>query len=662
MKNILLALCALIAAPAFAQQAPRQPVEDFFKNPEFSAPILSPSGKFLAAKIASKENGRDMLAVVDLTTRSAKAVAGFANADVDHVQWVNDERLLFDLRDKEAAQGDFRYAPGLFAVNRDGKQFRQLAERANHFVRDSAAPKLLPWHTYMLPQRGAQNSEWTYVTDRTIAGPGDVRQVHMLRLNTLNGRTDYVSPPGDAMSWLLDNQGEPRLATTLDRSTRNIFVREVDGKNWRKLASFDIYRGGASAFTPLAFGPEGTLYVISTKVKDQAAVHTFDFATGTVSDKPLIQIDGYDFRGHLIMRGDKILGVRYVRDGAGTLWFDPAMKEIQADVDKLLPHTVNLIDLPTRAETSTMLVTSYSDVQPRVYFMYDSSIKKLDRVGESYPKIKPSQMGVQEEVRYKARDGLDIPALLTLPVQSSGKNLPLVVLVHGGPYVRGNEWGWSPDVQFLASRGYAVLEPEYRGSTGYGEYHFRAGWKQWGLKMQDDIADGARWAIEKGYADPKRICIAGASYGGYATLMGLVNDPDLYQCGIDAAGMTDIKLLYTGHWLYASDLSERWKQYGMPNLVGDLEKDAAQLKATSPLEQASRVTRPLLLAYGGSDMRVPLIHGTKFRDAVKTTNKDVEWIEYSEEGHGWVLPKNRIDFWTRVEKFLDRTIGPNAKQ
>jgi dipeptidyl aminopeptidase/acylaminoacyl peptidase len=223
--------------------------------------------------------------------------------------------------------------------------------------------------------------------------------------------------------------------------------------------------------------------------------------------------------------------------------------------------------------------------------------------------------------------------------------------------VRGKSWGWDPQVQFLASRGYAVLEPEYRGSTGFGSKHFRAGWKQWGLKMQDDIADGTRWAAAQGYADPKRVCIAGASYGGYATLMGLINDPDLYQCGIDWAGVTDINLLYDGHWNFTSDLPDGWKQYGMPSLVGDQVKDAEQLKATSPLLQAARIKQPLLLAYGGADQRVPLPHGTKFYKAVKETNPNVEWIEYEEEGHGWALPKNRVDFWSRVEKFLDKNIG-----
>lgn len=221
-------------------------------------------------------------------------------------------------------------------------------------------------------------------------------------------------------------------------------------------------------------------------------------------------------------------------------------------------------------------------------------------------------------MRYKARDGMEIPALLTLPANGA-QNAPLVVLVHGGPFVRGTHWGWNPDSQFLASRGYAVLEPEFRGSKGYGDKHYRAGWKQWGLAMQNDIADGARWAVAQGFADPKRICIAGASYGGYATLMGLVNDPDLYKCGVNWVGVTDINLLYDGHWSSTSDTSEDWKLYGMPDRVGDQVKDAAQLKATSP-----------------------------------------EWIEYQDEGHGWGLPKNRVDFWGRVEKFLDKHIGKGA--
>jgi dipeptidyl aminopeptidase/acylaminoacyl peptidase len=294
------------------------------------------------------------------------------------------------------------------------------------------------------------------------------------------------------------------------------------------------------------------------------------------------------------------------------------------------------------------------------YLLYHIKTGMLEGVGNTYARIEPARMGRQEPIRYKARDGLEIPGLLTLPPGGVRKNLPMVVLVHGGPWVRGASWGWDPESQFLASRGYAVLQVEFRGSTGFGLRHFNAGLKQWGLAMQDDIADGTRWAIDQGIADPKRICIAGASYGGYATLMGLIKDPDLYRCGIDWAGVTDIELMYNGTWYSKASMSKTFLRYGMPTLIGDPVEDAAQLKATSPIQQAARIHQPLLLAYGQVDRRVPLHHGTLFRDAVKRTNRQVEWVVYDGEGHGWSLEKNRIDFWQRVDRFLDRNIGQGS--
>jgi dipeptidyl aminopeptidase/acylaminoacyl peptidase len=254
-----------------------------------------------------------------------------------------------------------------------------------------------------------------------------------------------------------------------------------------------------------------------------------------------------------------------------------------------------------------------------------------------------------------------------------------------------------------------VLEPEFRGSTGYGSAYFRAGWKQWGLKMQDDIADATNWAIAEGVADPMRICIGGGGYGGYAALMGLVRNPELYKCGIDWAGVTDINLLFTGHWTMESDMPAEWKNYGLPALIGDPAKDAVGFAATSPLKQAARITQPLLLAYGDDDRRVPLFHGRMFYDAVRKTNQHVEWVVYKNEGYGrglvygkddqlewhyekaglfntaadangptgnidddnkwivyekegqgWGLDKTRMDFWGRVEKFLQQQIGNSA--
>ncbi len=661
--GLLLSL-TLGAAPAQAA-APATPVPlaAFFDNADFGDAVLSPSGKFLAAKVGGAGR-RDGLAVVDLSTIAVEVVARFADVDVDHVQWVNEERLLFDTTDKRVGVGERRWAPGLFAVDRDGKNFRQLVNRNGGWYQPSGAERLLHWHTFMLKQRGAQNSDYVYVANRRIDGPGEIRYEELLRLNTRNGQTTSVGRPADSKGWMLDEQGEPRLTWDLEKGVLTLYLREQDGdkQRWRKLTSFAAYGVAGRSFTPLAFGPDGVLYVLSHHgANEKQAVHTLDLASGQISGKPLIQLDGFDFSGQLIFGRGKLLGVRYVREARDTLWLDPEMQQLQAEIDAKLPNTVNLLTLPTRPETPNVLVRAYSDRQPAVTLIYNSASKTFNKVGDSHPQIRASEMAGQRFLRYKARDGLDIPALLTVPNDRAGQKLPLVVLVHGGPWLRGASWGWDAQAQFLASRGYAVLQPEFRGSTGFGARHLQAGFKQWGLQMQDDIADGARWAIAEGVADPRRICIAGASYGGYATLMGLVRDPELFKCGVNWVGVTDIHLMYSGHWSATSDLSEEWREYGMPQLIGDPEKDAAQLKATSPLQQAARIGQPLLLAYGGADQRVPLYHGTKFRDAVKAHNQDVEWIEYAEEGHGWSLPKNRIDFWGRVEKFLDRNIGAGAK-
>lgn len=656
----LLALALGLAAVPGAQAASAPPpVEAFFENPSFTGARLSPSGKYLAAKIA-KKGDHTILVVVDLATQKTVPVAHFDDTDIYHVRWVNDERLLFDTAELDAASKEIVKGPGLYAVNRDGSKFRQLAVRFNSFKTSDATDKLLPWHTLMLDQDGAQDSEFVYVQNYVLGGPGVVRRIELLRLNTLTGGSRSVSTPGDAKGWLLDQAGEPRLAYTYAEDHTTIHLRE--GDNWRKLVSFNSHKGGPQEMDVIAIGSGSTLYVSASHGQDKSALYSYDSAAGKLGDEPLVDLDGYDFNGSLVIRNGKLLGVHYLRDTEGTAWLDPAMQTVQAEIDQRLPGLVNMITLPKDPQAENVLVRAYSDVQPAIYMVYNRTSKTLQKVGETHPGISSAAMGRQMTFSYAARDGLQVPSMLTLPPGSKGKKLPMVVMVHGGPYVRGSEWGWEADAQFLASRGYAVLSPEFRGSTGFGVKHFRAGWKQWGLKMQDDIADAVKWAVDKGYADPKRVCIMGGSYGGYAALMGLVKDPQLFQCGVNYAGVTDIQLMYTGHWWYTSDLSDEAKRYSMPDMVGDPVKDAEQFKATSPIEQAHRITRPLLLVYGGNDLRVPLIHGIRFRDAVSAVNKDVEWVEYPEEGHGWQKPKNRIDFWTRVERFLDRNIGSGAAQ
>jgi dipeptidyl aminopeptidase/acylaminoacyl peptidase len=225
-----------------------------------------------------------------------------------------------------------------------------------------------------------------------------------------------------------------------------------------------------------------------------------------------------------------------------------------------------------------------------------------------------------------------------------------VVLVHGGPWVRGRHWQWDADAQFLASRGYAVIEPEFRGSRGYGQALYRAGWRQWGQAMQDDVADALAWAVKQGHVDAKRVCIAGASYGGYATLMGLVRHPDLYRCGVAWAAVTDPRLMYK--WRDGTDQSDEVRSYYYPELIGDPVTDAAMIESVTPVLLAGRVQAPLMLAFGGQDRRVPLVHGTLLREALRAAGKEPVWVVYPDEGHGWFKLENQLDFARRMDAFL----------
>jgi dipeptidyl aminopeptidase/acylaminoacyl peptidase len=347
-----------------------------------------------------------------------------------------------------------------------------------------------------------------------------------------------------------------------------------------------------------------------------------------------------------------VLGINYLTDARGTAWLVPEMKKLQADVDKLLPGTVNMLDCGLCQNPGYVLVKSWSDHQPMVFRLYNAKSGSMEVLALARPWIKAGEMATREMMRFEARDGLSIPVHVTLPNGRSGP-APTVVMVHGGPNLRGGEWVWDDESQFLASRGYVVIEPEFRGSTGFGMKHYEAGLKKWGTGMIDDVADATKWAVKQGYADPRRICIAGASYGGYATLMGLIRYPDLYRCGIAWAAVTDLEMMFSSNW---SDLSDYHKEYRLPILLGDPDADKQMLKDTSPVNLVAKLTQPLLIAHGKLDPRVPIRHGAKFYDAVSSNNKNVEWVVYPDEGHGWYLEADDFDFWGRAEKFLAKNL------
>jgi len=642
--------------PARAQASPAAgppPISAFFSPDEMSQPVLSPSGKYLALRVAT-EVGRRQLAIVTLGTPHAmKLIAGYGNADIGAVHWVSDDRLVYTINDLQAPYGEGIY-PGLFAIDRSGENQRELVRRSRYRFQTGThivSRELSPYHQLLRTLRDGSNEVMLLRYDYDTRGEylGSV----LVRVNTSDGRSRAVDTglTHHARRWQVDDQGVPHAASSVQGGRIRLHWRRAADQPWQVVHETDLY--GGQGLEPFAIGADRQLYALARRndAEHTAALYRFDAQTAKLETEPLVGLTGFDFSGRLIFdrpRG-KLLGVRFVSDAASTHWLDPGLKAVQADIDKQMPNTVNLLDVAECNCARWLPVTAFSDRQPAVYALYDRETGKLEIFGQSRKAIQPSQMANRDFQRIKVRDGLTIPVHITQP---AGKGpWPTVVLVHGGPYVRGGSWGWDDESQFLASRGYLVVEPEFRGSRGYGGRLFRAGWKQWGLKMQDDIADATRWAIGQGLADAKRVCIAGASYGGYATLMGLINDPQLYRCGVSWLAVTDIGLLSSINW---SDLSEVYRNYGLPVLVGDPEKDAAQLAATSPLKQAARIKAPLLLAYGGEDRRVPLDHGTALRAALKDHNDQVEWVLYANEGHGFYQPENRYDFYGRMERFLDK--------
>jgi dipeptidyl aminopeptidase/acylaminoacyl peptidase len=350
-------------------------------------------------------------------------------------------------------------------------------------------------------------------------------------------------------------------------------------------------------------------------------------------------------------------------DAETTVWFDEGMKQLQALVDRRLPGRVNRISCSRCGQPDTVtLVRSFSDQDPGQIWLHRGTPAEgkpaWEAVGRTMPGIDPRQMAAVDLQRIQARDGRDLPVWLTVPAGvQPGKPAPAVVLVHGGPWTRGGDWSWDPMAQFLASRGYLVIEPEFRGSTGYGEAHFRAGWKQWGQAMQDDVADALLWAQKQGLAT-QQACIAGASYGGYSTLMGLVRHADLYRCGVAWAAVTDLKLFVEGSWWVSDDVSGLSRRHTLPQMVGDAIQDAAMITSHSPVRQAARIKAPVLLAFGEADLRVPLAHGERMREALVKAGNEPEWITYPGEGHGWARLENKVDFARRVERFLATHLRP----
>jgi len=662
LKHWMSGIAAATLLLTTAHAAP-PPAELFFKGADIVEAVLSPSGRLLAVTSA-RGAPRESLMVIDLDTGKATRTAQLANYDITRIQWVNDKRLLFSVTDLALASGEGRPAPGLFAINADGSEQVELVRRFGVPVNvqvGGKAGRILNWNHYLL--RVPTSGEGALPDEVLMAGVDQAGYHTPLWLNTRTAakRTPAGELPGDVTQWMADARGELRVAFTLKGEKRTALWRAPGRDDWRPL--YETGANEAPPFTIHAMDDSGQLFVLRVPGKGaEPVLSRYDFARNAPDPKPLVLTPGFGFSGQLVTDSDgAALGVRVITDAESTAWFLPAMKALQQEADARFPDNINRINCRRCGQPDmTALVRSFSDRDPGRLWIYQAQPpagsphwRSVGRVRED---IDPARMAPMSLERIQARDGRDLPVWITRPAHAN-KPQPAVVLVHGGPWVRGGVWSWRAEAQFLASRGYVVIEPEFRGSTGYGVAHYRAGFKQWGQAMQDDVTDALKWAQKQGIASDKA-CIAGASYGGYSTLMGLVRDPELYRCGVAWLAVTDLELLVKGSWWVDDDTSDEARKHRLPTTIGDPDKDAAMLADNSPVKQAARIKAPVLLAYGEQDRRVPLAHGKRMRDALKEAGNPPEWVIYEKEGHGFGLTKNRVDFAQRMKAFLAKHLQP----
>ena len=645
-----LALCCAAALTAQAQPQAPVPVAAFFTPAKLQQATMSPDGRWLAA-LTSVPGRRIGFLMIDLDGKEdSRFIEASPKDDVRWFRWVGSDWLIFGVNSPRL-RSTARLGGGLLAVKRDGTGSRLLIAREFEMEDPFQRRRYLePDHAFLalgapgsteviVGQSQYRNNEFSHITPK------------VLDISTGGVRTLLGSDAPRADAWHFDHRGRARVAWFSEAGQTTVWWADTAGA-WRQLSRAPMFE---QPYAVMALdGDDGLLVSTASRSDGSMELRRYDFAANAPAQSLLLATPGFDseVRYHAARDSGALLGVTVLTDAPTQVWFTPAMKALQAKVDAKFPGSVNIVQCRPCDGAGRLVVLRYTDTDPGSVVLYQPQQDKWLLLGEVKPEIDPRRMTPVELHRTKARDGRDLPVWVTRPLAAVGaatKPAAAVVLVHGGPWLRGREWAFSPEAQFLASRGYVVIEPEFRGSTGYGVAHYRAGWKQWGRAMQDDVSDALAFAVRQGWAEGGRACIMGGSYGGYAALMGLVKDPDQYRCGIAHAAVSDPRHMYDFHW---SDASEFGREFSLPVVLGDRKKDEALLIAASPLEQVARIKAPLLLSHGGRDRRVPIDNGERMLEALRKAGKQVEWVPYAEEGHSFFYDENRFDYYQRVEAFL----------
>lgn len=626
--------------PAFSADAAPVPTEAFFRRPLYTSVTISPDGKTLALVGPVKgDDTQTQLDFVDLQASSVKAHYVLKDQQqVLNIWWFGPDSVAFSTVIRTGSF-DYPFRTGLlYQANVEGNHVDQFGEGT---VLD--VPRDHPGHVVFGGYGGA-----------VVMDLSDFHKHHRIR--------DLGSPEN---TWVtMDNSENIRLAQGYNVKTADPkFFSHPQGTktlDWTDVASFVKDEERYSAFGPVQFTaddkqfyyqgatPDGTLglYLVDPETLKKTLLYSdpgFDIDYSYSSTDWFDSIDGktlvaFQYQAELPQ------WIVVKKDAPEAAWLTALQEAFPGEAVRITSTTW---------DGSKAVVYVYSDTDPGQYFLYDTKAQKVQFMFAVRPDIKPDDMAEMKPVTFKSRDGLTIHGYLTLP-KGGQKNLPLVIHPHGGPFGFRDEWGFDPEVQFLAYHGYAVLQVEYRGSGGYGTSFQEAGYRQWGGKMQDDLTDATRWVIDQGIADPKRVCIYGASYGGYAALEGVTKEPDLYRCAVGYAGVYDlVKLRAEAGYIFGRILK--------PFMVTTLGDDDETLKQFSPYLHVDKIKAQLFLAHGGADYTVDISHADELRDALHKINKPFDWVYYPKEGHGFYALDHKVDVYTKMLAFFDRNIGPGAK-
>lgn len=612
---VLSLVVAVPCAQAQAQTAPI-PMRDFFKNPQEGGHQISPDGKYLS--YAAPYERRMNVWVKPVAGGAAQRITSETARDISGYFWKGD-RILF----AKDFGGDENFH--LVSINLKGEDQKDLTPGEK--VKASVVDDLRDDDQHVIVSHNRR----------------DPKLFDVYRLNVITGQEELVAQnPGNITEWMTDHKGKLRVAVTTDGVNSTLLYRANESDSFKPVLTTHF----KESVSPLFFTFDNErLYVSSNRGRDKAAIFEFDPTTAK-EGKLLFEHPEVDVAGMSYSRARKVLTTIYYTTWKTERHFlDAKIEAMYKAVQAKLPGYEVSLTSHNKAEDK-FIVASFSDKTRGKRYLFNANTGALDLIAEISPWLPEAQLAEMKPISYTSRDGLTINGYLTLPVGVAAKNLPVVVNPHGGPWAR-DSWRFNPEVQFLANRGFAVLQMNFRGSTGYGRKFWEASFKQWGRTMQDDVSDGVQYLIKQGIADPKRVAIYGASYGGYSTLAGLAYTPDLYAAGVNYVGVSNL-------FTFMGTIPPYWKPYlaMLHEMVGDPETDKAALTAASPALNADKIRAPLFVAQGAKDPRVNKAESDQMVEAMKKRGVVVEYMVKDNEGHGFQNEENRFEFYTAMERFL----------